>query len=83
MTWKHFYEKFCTERHLQHFWFGVISFSALVFSLSFALHVMVEVKSLDLKVSQTVIDCANSDFDAAGYAVCKRHVLKYGVFNED
>ena len=60
----------------------VIATAALIFSLSYAFHVFIEVRTLNLRATQTVILCADN-YNDQGYNICKEHSLKYGIFNID
>lgn len=61
---------------------NLLGIAAIIISISYAFHVFIEMRELNLNATRTVILCAES-YDGKGYDICKEHSLKYGIFNID
>lgn len=58
----------------------IISISAIIISLSYAFHVFIEYRELNLTASENVVKCYIDDVPRE---TCIHYMLKYGILNED
>lgn len=58
----------------------ILSISALILSLSYAIHVFIEFRELNLSVSENILKCYTENVPRE---TCIHYMLKYGIFNKD